>query len=615
MNIKKETMQNKDAEKIERKINVQEFCRALVLSRKIDGNIKHFTTEKSKQELSYDGSIYSDYKQLQTLINEDRNYNVKKLSHRYDNLTEDDIELIKSTISQFESLNKVVEHATVPFSKENFINATNEIFKSDKPISYYNLATSGEVGYFRSYVCDYTVLREVVYDKQWSRTRYQKGIREALTEQDIAELKQLFEDGYFYKRLKKSSKNQKEENGDLSEQEIAKIKKLVDKGYTQRKIQEDSKNKATVSRIKMDIKEFSRAYEKFLTLNAGYFVTYDKKKSIELLDYHRSFFQDCGIISGLVRGVSSYSYKLTKEDMEDLKKCGFLNHIKVDFDINSFISVVEFLQEEYGDEFFVRPRMCIDDFTEDRIKKEFGYHRNFINDYVKVRDLMNGRKFEKGNNAITIYESLDKNAEVCLLKVLQGYNSKMQKVFNINDFIIRLEVEGSPYRIVSKADKEYKRDFKADLALVENALSGSYASPEYVLQELTEEKRITIMNLLGKGNVVSRLNEFFKAWDYFIEIPKKERDYRDFYEDLSEDVLEYSYNFCNDYNYIANIYLSLKEDINNKMANATLKPYGITAQAFLTFADGHKFNIEKQYNRKKPATKDNLTEEDEQVRN
>ena len=40
-----------------------EFCRALVLSRTFENyNMKNWSTEKSKKELDYDGSLYSDYR-------------------------------------------------------------------------------------------------------------------------------------------------------------------------------------------------------------------------------------------------------------------------------------------------------------------------------------------------------------------------------------------------------------------------------------------------------------------------------------------------------------------------------------------------------------------------
>lgn len=578
MNIKKETA-NKVIKKDMQEFDVQEFCRALVLSRQINGNIKYFNVENSKNELGYNGSLYSEYKTLQVLINKNRDYVFARTGSRYASLSTEDFDLIKNTIAQYESLNGEKPRASIPFNLESFLQATQEMVKGDKPIIYYNLAHSGEIGYFRSYCSDYKIMLETISERAPSSTRSNKCVADYLSAQDIKKLQELYANGFFRKKPK--------------------VKATKDAVYKERPNQ-------------IDIAKFASAFSKYLTLDKGYYTTYNLAKSKELLNYERNFGVDCAKVSALLRGVyDDYYYKLTKEDKELLTKCGFVERIITAFDVDVFINIVEYMQSVYGDDFFTNVRKCIKDYGEDNIEKEFGYARYFERDYLRVRDIMCGKERNMKRQKVSgLYDGLDKNAEICLLKMITSYNEKITMPFSIDNFIIYYQQfkKARNKFDIRQVERQYGRDIQADISLVEKALNG-YVCPEYVLQELTDEKRLEVIKLLSSDNALSRLEEFFQAWDNFTEIPEPERDYRDFYEALSEDVLEYPYNFKEDYMFVANLFDMLNKDINNVEALGVLAEKGITVYKFISLAGKHNFQIERQFKRKKPAKQKNIEDE------
>lgn len=558
-----------------------EFCRALLKSRKFKYRIKDWNVQRSAELLGYNGSLRVHYAAVLTLINKDREYKHAYASYFIKSLTgKKDLELISKAISLCPRLNAKRDCASVPFDLNKFLEAAEKRVASGQPIRYFGLENSKEIDYPRAFGLDFTLVKASIYNEN-NLSNSAKRVKESLSDEDFEMLKKLFEEGYFYTSDEFAKRNAEL----LIKREKMKINSVI------------------------DIPEFIKAYNIYKKLPPSKKIAFLKTNiamSKELLNYNGDFRSDYTVISACVKSDDKtyLNLKLSDKDMQALKDCGFIDTLIGRFNKDEFLEVVSKIVEKYGDSVFAKDKETLNAYA-----YEFGYNefRNFYNDVRKIVDIMLGKPFKK-NTCLDMYSTLTADAEVLLMPIVNLFNSKMQKPFDIDKFISYLSNENYirrlhgkyiPAKSVRLLVQDYGRDYQVDRTLVVYALGG-YNSPDYVLGALTEDKRIIISNMLGKANVLDRLEEFFKAWKYFTEIPASERDYRDFSKYLSEEVLEYPYDFKDDYSYIINLYLSVTNQL--KVADdiiKALKAHNIEPEEFLKMCILNKLKVEKQYKIKK----------------
>lgn len=154
----------------------------------------------------------------------------------------------------------------------------------------------------------------------------------------------------------------------------------------------------------------------------------------------------------------------------------------------------------------------------------------------------------------------------------------LDKVIELNDNNIQFYTLENSIRVL-----HYPRSFRSDFNALASIYRGTRKDGKYLYLEqfLTAEvvaKLQTIIDVKSNSKVrfakrskhpkvkakrtALDIDEFIKAWRYFLEIKREVADclYTDFDKELSWELLEYNRAFANDYEYFAEIALNSKGD-------------------------------------------------------